>query len=190
MSQSSGGSTCSLRCSSVTRTPASMRFSAASRPMKPPPTTTTRSGFSSSTRRRISSASSTVRSLSTRLECHARGVRHHGLSAGREYELVVFEAVLLPAGEVFDRDALVFAVDGRDLALHAHVYVEAGPEALRGLEREATLFSGMTPPDVVGQAAVRVGHEARALEHYYLRVSRPAGAAWPPRWPLRRRRRQ
>ena len=103
------------------------------------------------------------------LRVYARGVRHHGLRAGREDELVVLEAVFAAVGEAFDRDALVFAVYRRDLARDAHVDIEAGFEAPRGLEREGFLLRN-DAADVVGQAAVGVGDEAGALYDGYLRA--------------------
>ena len=101
------------------------------------------------------------------LRVYARGVRHHGLRAGGEDELVVIEAVFAAVGEVPDRDALIPAVYRRDLARDAHVYVEAAFEALRGLEREGLLL-GNHAAHVIGQAAVGVGDEAGALYYGYL----------------------
>ena len=91
-----------------------------------------------------------------------------GTGAGGEEQLVVGLVKDRAGGQVFHGHGLFRRMDGRHLMADPHVHPEPLPEALRRLEGQL-LPVGDGPADVVGQAAVGVGHIARPLEHHDLR---------------------
>lgn len=96
-------------------------------------------------------------------------IRDHGLRAGGEDERVVALDIFPALVEAEHGDGLFLPVYGGDFARDAHVHVEAGEEALWGLEGEVAVVLDHAAY-VIGQAAVRVGDEARALNDNYLRL--------------------
>ena len=82
-----------------------------------------------------------------------------GLRAGGEDQLVVGLLEHLSCFQVFHGDGFAIRMDGGDLVAHPHLHLEAGIEALRGLEGEGVpVLNG--PANIVGQAAVGVGDMA------------------------------
>ena len=112
----------------------------------------------------------------------ARQVGDDRAGAGGEDELVVGLGVDLAAPDVAHGDGARRPVDRHGLVAHAHVDVEAGAEALRGLEGELRAVRDDVA-HVVGQAAVGVAHVAGALEDDDLRALVQAAQAGGGRGP-------
>ena len=77
----------------------------------------------------------------------------HGRGSRAQHQGVIGLPVL-PAGEALPHQHFLrLPVHPQDLAVHAHVQVEAGPEALGGLHQQLAPVRDVAP-DVVGQSAV------------------------------------
>ena len=99
---------------------------------------------------------------------HAGQGRLGGLGTGGQNQLVIGLRKGLAGGEVFHIHGLFRRVDGRHLVADPHVHPEPPPEALRRLEGQLRLVGDDTA-DIVGQAAVGIGHIPGPLEHHDLR---------------------
>ena len=101
------------------------------------------------------------------LQPRAGQLRLGGEGAGGEEELVIGVLKDLACGQVAHCDGFPLRVDGLHLMAHLHLHPEPLPEALGGLEGQVLLV-GDDAPDVVGQAAVGIGHVAGALIDHHL----------------------
>ena len=99
---------------------------------------------------------------------HAGQRRLGGLGAGGQDQLVVVLRKGFTRSQVFHVHRLFRRMDGRHLVADPHLHPEAPPEALRRLEGQLRPV-GDDAADVIGQAAVGVGHIAGPLEHHDLR---------------------
>ena len=89
-------------------------------------------------------------------------VRHEGRRARGDEELVI-RLGIGSAARLAHGDRMGRAVDLRDLAVHAHVHVEARAEALGRLQGQVVLV-GDDAAHVVRQSAIRKGDERAALQ--------------------------
>ncbi len=96
-----------------------------------------------------------------------------GRCPGCEDQFVVALLVIAPRGQVADTYELPGPVDGKDGAAHAHIEVEARPQALRR-DDEQLVALGNFAAQVVGQAAVGERHVEAALEQDDVGVLRQA----------------
>ena len=109
-----------------------------------------------------------------------------GRRAGAEDQRVVGELGrrTVPGGA--HRDGVRGRVDGDHLGAHPHVEAEPVEEALGGLQQEVVLVLDHAA-DEVREAAVGVGHVARALEHddrrLLVEAAEPGGGRHPPGHP-------
>ena len=134
--------------------------------MNPPPTTTARRTFCSTTRSLKRSVSSTVRRVSTRAPSTPGSAGFMAAARARAAACRSFPRI--PAAQKLPHpNSLCRAVDGKCLAVHPHVDMEALKKALRGLQGQL-LFVLDHPAHVVGQAAVGVRNKAAALQHHDL----------------------
>ena len=98
------------------------------------------------------------------IESYAGKLRPRGAGAGREDELVVGLFEHLSGFKIAHGHHMARRVDGLHFVAYAHVHVEAGAEALGGLQGEGALV-GDGAADVIGQAAVGVRDVAGTLEY-------------------------
>ena len=87
-----------------------------------------------------------------------------GARAGGEEQAVVGQCLRRPIG-VAHGNGLGCAVDGRGLAVGAHLHVEALAEALGGHHQQVVPLRD-DPAEVIRQAAIRIG-DGRALLHHH-----------------------